>query len=146
VEELRLLERASLRSPWSLADFFGQLAGLDHFRSIALRREAEPGGRTLAAYAAWFELEEELHLISMAVAPDLRRCGLGRTLMTEISRQSRLRGGVRITLEVRIGNTGAIAFYQSCGFIPVAIRERYYEDDGEHAVAMWIPASAQTLD
>jgi [ribosomal protein S18]-alanine N-acetyltransferase len=51
-----------------------------------------------------------------------------------------------VTLEVRVSNRSAIAMYERFGFRPAGIRPRYYHDNGEDALIMWLePAAAQAL-
>jgi ribosomal-protein-alanine N-acetyltransferase len=42
------------------------------------------------------------------------------------------------TLEVRAGNLGAIRLYERLGFKSEAVRKRYYPDNQEDAVVMWL--------
>jgi ribosomal-protein-alanine N-acetyltransferase len=46
---------------------------------------------------------------------------------------------VRATLEVRPSNRGAIALYEQAGFAAAALRPRYYSDNDEDALLMWLP-------
>ena len=55
----------------------------------------------------------------------------------------------RVTLEVRTSNAAAIRMYERFGFRPAGHRRRYYHDNGEDALIMWLDgvrrASAATL-
>jgi ribosomal-protein-alanine N-acetyltransferase len=42
-----------------------------------------------------------------------------------------------MTLEVRQSNAVALALYRKFGFREVALRKRYYSDNGEDAAVMW---------
>jgi ribosomal-protein-alanine N-acetyltransferase len=46
--------------------------------------------------------------------------------------------GARFTLEVRTSNAGAIRMYERFGFRPAGHRRRYYHDNGEDALIMWL--------
>ncbi|MBI1373005.1 MAG: GNAT family acetyltransferase [Phycisphaera sp.] len=52
----------------------------------------------------------------LGVDPDHRGNGYGRALMTEAERLLRAAGCPKINLQVRTGNTDAIAFYNAIGF------------------------------
>jgi ribosomal protein S18 acetylase RimI-like enzyme len=54
----------------------------------------------------------------LAVQPRLQHKGYGRMLMTEIERRLIDRGCPKINLQVRSGNAGVIAFYESIGYRP----------------------------
>ena len=49
----------------------------------------------------------------------------------------------RYTLEVRTSNRGAIAMYERFGFRPAGHRRRYYHDNGEDALIMWLGAGGR---
>ena len=61
--------------------------------------------------------------------PDARRQGLGRTLLRRFMAIAVRYGAVQLFLEVRVGNTPAIALYEDEGFVRVARRARYYPVD-----------------
>ena len=48
----------------------------------------------------------------------------------------------RYTLEVRVSNHGAIAMYERLGFRRAGRRRRYYSDNGEDAMIMWLGDAA----
>jgi ribosomal protein S18 acetylase RimI-like enzyme len=53
----------------------------------------------------------------LAVSPDHRRRGLGRTMMREVERRLLHEGCAKINLQVRSANTGAVEFYKRVGFM-----------------------------
>jgi ribosomal-protein-alanine N-acetyltransferase len=77
--------------------------------------------------------------MNVAVAPDRRRERIASRLI------ERLFDGIgpdaQITLEVRLSNRSAIAMYERFGFRPAGIRPRYYHDNGEDALIMWLEQS-----
>jgi [ribosomal protein S18]-alanine N-acetyltransferase len=76
------------------------------------------------------------HVIDLAVAPRMRRRGVGRRLLSALTAELRSRGARGITLEVRAGNLGALALYRGAGFVVEGRRLRYYPD-GEDALLLW---------
>ena len=52
----------------------------------------------------------------LAVAPELRRCGIGRSMMAAAERELRKLGCPKINLQVRKTNTDVIAFYRRLGY------------------------------
>ncbi len=103
-------------APWDAASFAGFLADQLAFLLV----EGEAGfllGRTVAG---------EAELLTIAVAPEARRRGLGRKLMARFIYQAQLRGAERTFLEVAADNPAAIALYESCGFRQAGTRRGYY--------------------
>lgn len=68
-------------------------------------------------------------IVSIAVMPELRRRGIGRRLMKEAMGYLERKGVKRVELMVRIGNVGAIKFYEGLGFKKVCIIPKYYLDE-----------------
>jgi len=52
----------------------------------------------------------------LAVAPELRRGGLGRAMLDEVERRLRRLGCPKINLQVRGGNEEVIGFYERVGY------------------------------
>ncbi len=124
------IERRAFPAPWSLPMFLMELS--------------KPGGISLAAeagdevigYLISSRFDEDWHVMNVAVAGHRRRRGVARALLTTLL--DRIGdSGARLTLEVRVSNTGARALYESLGFLGAGIRRRYYSDNGEDAVVMW---------
>lgn len=63
---------------------------------------------------------------TIAVVPDARRAGLGRTLMIALQNEARRRGAEEIFLEVRADNPNAQGLYESLGYVQISVRPRYY--------------------
>ncbi len=66
-------------------------------------------------FAVMKYLEEQAHLLLLAVAPDRRRSGVGRALFTWLETSARVAGIGAIHLEVRASNDEARAFYRGLG-------------------------------
>lgn len=98
-------------------------------------RAARDEGGTLLGYTLFWHVVDELHLLNVAVAVPCRRRGIGRALMADLLQYARQHDVVRILLEVRASNAGAIALYESLGFERFNVRAGYYAD-GEDGVEM----------
>jgi ribosomal-protein-alanine N-acetyltransferase len=68
------------------------------------------------------------HFITIDVAPELRRNGLGRRLMETGEAKLAAMGCVAITLEVAANNPGAQAFYERLGYHRTGWIPGYYAD------------------
>jgi [ribosomal protein S18]-alanine N-acetyltransferase len=97
------------------------------------RPEGENAAR--AFLLAWL-VSDELHVLSVATAPDFRRRGLGRALLVHVIEFATARGARTALLEVRPSNQAALALYGSFGFVTARRRPRYYADNQEDAIEM----------
>lgn len=78
------------------------------------------------------------HVITLDVAPQKRRSGLGRALLAELLSRLTRAGARRALLEVDAGNAGAIAFYRRLGFRSRRRIPNYYAP-GRTALEMEVP-------
>ena len=77
------------------------------------------------------------HLMNIAVAPErARHAGSPGGCCGGSSR--RPAATLPFTLEVRVSNHGAIGMYERFGFRSAGVRPRYYHDNGEDALIMWL--------
>ncbi|HET8639374.1 MAG TPA: ribosomal protein S18-alanine N-acetyltransferase [Solirubrobacterales bacterium] len=124
------IERRSFPTPWSLAMFVLELS--------------KPSGICLAAYAGdellgylvCSRYDQVWHLMNVAVSPERRRAGVARRLISQLLEESGRR--LPLTLEVRVSNHPAISMYEDLGFRSAGVRPRYYQDNGEDALIMWL--------
>ena len=85
---------------------------------------AESGERTLG-FALSRLLMDEAELLLLAVDPDARGHGVGRTLIERTAKIAAEKGAHRLLLEVRDGNQ-ALDLYQDAGFGEIGRRRDYY--------------------
>ena len=93
-------------------------------------------------FAGVWLMVDEAHITTFGVHPDHRRRGVGRRLLMRLAELATELGALRLTLEVRVGNTAAQALYRSFGFAVSGRRIAYYSDDGEDALVMTTPSLA----
>ena len=124
------IERRAFQTPWSLAMFVLELSKPS---GICLGI-SDRGG--LVGYLICSRYADVWHLMNIAVSPERRREGIATRLVRELF--SAAGPAARFTLEVRTSNAGAIAMYERFGFRPGGHRRRYYHDNGEDALIMWL--------
>ena len=138
VDPLVELERSCHTHPWNARNFRDEMVDVARGRLIVLRAPfgAAGPGRGIVAYCAYQVVAGEMHLLNLAVAPDLRRGGLGGILLTRALEQGARRGAERVFLEVRRSNRAAQGLYERFGFETTAVRRAYYADPPEDALLL----------
>lgn len=126
------IERRSFPTPWSLSMFVLELSKPSGICLAA--RSAVHGG--LVGYLVCSRYDTVWHLMNVAVAPGQRRRGVASALLERLFEEAD--PGCPYTLEVRVSNSEAIAMYEGFGFRRSGFRRRYYHDNGEDALVMWL--------
>jgi ribosomal-protein-alanine N-acetyltransferase len=124
------IERRSFQTPWSLAMFVLELSKPS---SICVAAATDDG---LVGYLVCSRYADVWHLMNIAVEPDRRRAGIATQLMERLFDEAG--PDARYTLEVRTSNSIAISMYERFGFRAAGHRRRYYHDNGEDALIMWL--------
>jgi [ribosomal protein S18]-alanine N-acetyltransferase len=127
------IERRSFPTPWSLAMFVLELSKPS---GICLAAQDEDG---LVGYLVCARYDDVWHLMNVAINPERRRQGVATELIERLFEEAG--PGGRFTLEVRVSNGPAIAMYERFGFRSAGRRRRYYHDNGEDALIMWLEAA-----
>jgi [ribosomal protein S18]-alanine N-acetyltransferase len=129
-EALAKLHAEAFAKPWSAQEFADLLAQKGVYARVAatsLVAMAPLQGFILCRNAG-----SETEVLTLAVLPSARRCGVGRALVADVLSKSYSFGrGERVFLEVAADNAAALALYRSAGFVEVGIRRDYYaREDG----------------
>lgn len=134
IKAIFAIEKASFPTPWSRWIFLAELTQpVSHFLVVG---PAPPEPWQLWGYLVFWVVADEMHLLNLAVHPEQRGRGLGRTLLTEALAQARAQGAQVAWLEVRPSNGPARALYASFGFKEVGLRPGYYDDTQEDAILL----------
>ena len=110
---------------WSVESVRDELAGPGRTAVVACHRG-------VVGYAVARAAAGGVDLHRVVVHPAQRRRGLAHALLGAVWRRT---AADRMLLEVSAANAGALAFYETEGFIEVHRRHRYYRD-GTDAVVM----------
>ena len=116
-EDLAALHRRcfTMPRPWSAAEFATLLAA----PRTLLCSAAE--GFLLGRLAG-----EEAEILTLAVAPECRRRGIGRMLVRDFEARAARAGGSEVFLEVAEDNSAAQALYEGLGYRRAGCRPGYY--------------------
>ncbi len=88
------------------------------------------------AYSFNYIVEDELHILNLAVRPEVQGRGFGFFLLQELLTEVQSRGVKYCFLEVRKSNLRAQELYFKAGFVANGIRREYYSDNREDALMM----------
>jgi ribosomal-protein-alanine N-acetyltransferase len=140
IDQVLAIEHASFSMPWSRNLF------LSEFRSptvsnllVAL---ADGHVRFVVGFIVFWLVEDEMHILNLAVAPAFREQGIARKLALAAIKRAGAKGAKRAFLEVRASNDVAQKLYASLGFTGMSIRREYYDQPVEDAVVMTLEAGA----
>lgn len=92
------------------------------------KRAVSPEDAKLIGYAGGWIVDGQVQVLKVATDPAYRRRGIAQELLAHIARDARDLGATEMTLEVRLSNTGAHAFYECLGLKRIGVRPRYYSD------------------
>ncbi len=125
IESLAALEQACFADPWSAQALREELHNPCAAFLVAIQNEQVVG------YLGCHHIEDEGYITNVATDPTYRRRGIARHLLTyAVTEWQHLS---RITLEVRVSNTPAIALYEQAGFVRDGVRPRFYSHPTEDA-------------
>jgi len=139
LDEVLDLEQRSFSEPWTRKMFLGELQGNAFATNLVLRAGDAGfgegvGAGALLGYIMFWVVFEELHLMNLAVLPEVRRRGLGTALVRHALMAAH--GARMALLEVRASNTAALAMYRKLEFVQKIVRKGYYNHPREDAVIM----------
>jgi [ribosomal protein S18]-alanine N-acetyltransferase len=110
---------------WTAPDIAALMRATGGFAILAQDKGGEATGFILGR-----ALAGEAEILTLAVAPQARRSGLGRALVDALAAEARERGAKALFLEVAADNAGAIALYNATGFERAGMRRAYYARPG----------------
>lgn len=130
VPQIAALEKRCFSDPWSE---YSVASELENPLSLWLVDEREGA---VAGYIGSQTVPPEADVMNLAVAPEYRRCGIGKGLMEHLLAALQSAGTQSLTLEVRETNAAALALYTALGFSEVGRRKKYYVNPIEDALIM----------
>jgi [ribosomal protein S18]-alanine N-acetyltransferase len=134
--EVLQIEQVSFRAPWS-RNMFRQDLAFPLARCLCAKLPGSGKKRVVGYVICWF-VADEVHVTNIAVSAGERQRGVATRLLEEalcVARGERMR---YCTLEVRLSNEAAKGFYRKLGFEARGLRPKYYSDNNEDAVIMWL--------
>lgn len=127
------VERRCFDAPWTAGQFRHELK-VPFSRTILAWDDSVQPSR-IAGYVCRWAIRDEFSILNLAVDPDFRRHGLGRSLVTTVLDEAIAAGASSVTLEVREKNDAARSLYAAMGFTQTGLRKNYYAKS-DHAIIM----------
>ncbi len=112
----------------------------NHYLAALTEEGALPG------YGGFSVVADEAEIITVAVSPASRRCGIGRALTEQMLHDAEVLGAASMYLEVRASNSAARALYTALGFEEIGVRRGYYRAPREDAILMRREYPAKNLE
>ncbi|WP_226586024.1 ribosomal protein S18-alanine N-acetyltransferase [Halobacillus litoralis] len=133
VHSVMEVEAASFPVPWSSDTFAKEMQDNPHAYYYVVEKEDK-----IIGYCGLWLIIDEAHITNIAIHPDYRGLKYGERLFRHTCKKAIENGAIKLSLEVRVSNTAAQHMYRKFGMVPGGIRKRYYSDNGEDALVMWV--------
>ena len=138
LDEVVGIEELSFSHPWTRDQFAAELEREPCSRCHVAIWEGNGDvleSRAVAGFIMAWLVVDELHIINLAVVPEMRRGGVAAALLDHSIGEAIDMGAVWCQLEVRANNLPARELYLRSGFEVLGTRKGYYQG-GEDAVVM----------
>ena len=133
IDQVVDVEIAVFDVPWS-EDIFYQEVAENKFAYYFVIEIDE----VIVGYAGLWVVIDDAQITNIAISPSYRGYKLGEKLFGFTMEQAIRLGGKRLSLEVRVSNIIAQRMYRKFGLVPGGLRKRYYTDNQEDAIVMWV--------
>jgi len=130
LRDILAIEKESFKSPWTKRLFEETLLSPISANFVII---AEGG---LVGYLCLYTVEDEAHILNIAVSPEHRQQGYATALLEKVIENLGEKGISHYYLEVREGNYEAQGLYHKFGFVAIGKRKKYYTDTNEDALVM----------
>ncbi|MGW8194370.1 MAG: ribosomal protein S18-alanine N-acetyltransferase [Desulforhopalus sp.] len=117
-------------SPWSRAALTEELH-IEHGLQFVAENEAG-----LAGWCCCRVITPEAELCKIAVSKEVRKQGVASALVAHLIESLRDKAVSALFLEVRAGNSAAVALYKKWGFVQVGMRPSYYDKPTDDALIL----------
>lgn len=133
VEAVFRIEHATFAVPWTL-DFFYYEMQENLFAHYVVAEEQDE----IIGFCGSWQVIDAVQITNVAVVEQARGRKIGEGLMRKSMEDARFANMKTMSLEVRISNTVAQNLYRKLGFQNGGLRKKYYTDNQEDALVMWV--------
>ncbi|WP_404447312.1 ribosomal protein S18-alanine N-acetyltransferase [Sutcliffiella horikoshii] len=133
IEGVHRVELQSFATPWTKDAFYYELTNNPYAHYLVMKEDE----RVIGYCGIWIVMGEA-QITNIAVDPACRGRKLGDLLLGKAMEYCKMVGTTTVSLEVRVSNIVAQALYRKHGFQNGGIRKKYYVDNNEDALVMWV--------
>lgn len=128
--EVQAIESVSFEFPWFANDFLRYLRQRNCNGMVAVHDDRTVG------YMVYMLHKTRIELVNFAVAPEVRRHGVGTQMAARLA--TKLRPGLRTRIEIEVRETNLVAqcFFRAVGYRAVSVVADHYDDTPEDAYRM----------
>ena len=136
IQFVQEIDQKSFPNPWPLNSYKYEIQENENSKPWVIEKIDDLVH--ICGMAVIWNIVDEAHLGTIAIHPDYREIGVGKTLLASILLSAIDDGMLTGFLEVRESNKSAINMYKSIGFVIDGMRNAYYQDNKENAILMSI--------
>ncbi|MDY0410484.1 ribosomal protein S18-alanine N-acetyltransferase [Virgibacillus soli] len=133
IADVYTVDSASFPVPWTKEIFYQEIALNSHAYYYVLLLDEH-----IVGYVGMWIVEDDAQITNIAILPSFRGLKLGEKLFRFSIQMAMYHGAERLSLEVRESNIVAQNMYRKFGLVPGGIRKKYYTDNKEDAIVMWV--------
>lgn len=122
LKEVIAIETQSFEIPWT-SNMFVKEINNDIAKFYVAHR-----GETIVGYIGFWDIDFDIHLLTLAVQKEYRKRGIGSYLIEFVIAYAKEHLSKKIFLEVSVENIPAINLYKKYGFVETNVRKKYYQD------------------
>lgn len=136
MEEVLQIEKDSFGCPWSIDDFLGALRQRNCIGMVAINGHGKIVGFMICTLEKWLGTgpgtgNTYLSLISLAVSPKWRYCGIGRQFLETLARKMTQQRHTHCQIIVAERNVPAQLWLRECGINAVAVDRDHFRNGND---------------
>jgi len=125
LDDLLRIEQQSWPDPWEPMHF---AHAMQHRNNVAKLAYCQLTCEAIG-FALYDVMQDQVWLVNLSVAADIRRAGVGRELLQHVERDAQRLKRYRVFVSVDERNIEAQLFLRSCGYRCFGIRHNEYGED-----------------
>lgn len=133
IKDVMEIDQQTFTSPWNEEIFIHEVNENNYAHYFIVETDKE-----IIGYVGLWIVYEDAQITNIALLKKYRGYKIGEKLFGYALQYAHKQGAERLSLEVRMSNIVAQNLYRKFGLVPGGIRKKYYTDDNEDALVMWV--------